>query len=271
MALNSGIAGEDHGSAAETNLSVVVPCYNDHDNLKLTLQSLSELFVEDEIVIVDSSRDKDQSADVIAASNLECRVIYHWLPAEGVYAAQNAGLEKCSNNWIQFLNAGDRLNAAGRAQISAAIGCNSDAKIHVFAQESGVDNTPKIVFHPTADSIWPHQSIVASVDVYDAIGPYDLGYRITADQMYFATARQTFGSEIHDFILTYYDLTGLSSSFSFSYAKELYGVWRALGHSVTRSIAKSYASPILGMITKSIFGDDLQIKIKKLLPRYSPK
>ncbi|MBL4873995.1 MAG: hypothetical protein JKY41_11565 [Rhodobacteraceae bacterium] len=102
----------------------------------------------------------------------------------------------------------------GRAQISKSIEGSPGIEINVFAQESGIDNAPSIAFSPRADSIWPHQSIVVLADIYRVAGLYDLKYKISADQIYLAIARQTHSWKIHAFPLNYYDLSGVSANFS---------------------------------------------------------
>lgn len=252
-------------------LSVVVPCYDDFENLQLTLNSLLELYEADEIVIVDSSKDPNSCRSLVESISLKCRVKYLWTKPEGVYSAQNLGISTANRNWVQVLNSGDRLSKNGRVQISKAIEGNSEVKIHVFAQESGVDNVPRVTFSPQADSIWPHQSLVVLGGVYQQSGLYDLSYKVSADQIYFANARREHRWKIQPFALTYYDLDGLSSNFSFSYSKELFAVWRALGFSVVTSFTKSFISPLLGAFVKIAVGSETQIKIKKLLPRYAKK
>lgn len=258
------------GSKVDT-LSVVVPCYNDFENLKLTLRSLSDLHETDEIVIVDSSESTSIGRGLVEAISLKCRMKYLWTKPEGVYSAQNLGISNAGGNWVQILNSGDSLSKNGRYQISKAVEENPEIEIHVFAQESGLDNVPSIAFYPRADGIWPHQSIVVSAQIYRKTGLYDLSYKVSADQIYFANARRMQKWKIHDFSLTHYDLSGFSSNFSFSYCKELYFVWRALGFSTIGSFTKSFVSPVLGTLVKFVVGTETQIKIKKLLPRYAQK
>ena len=257
-------------SAADT-LSVVVPCYNDLENLHLTLNSLLGLYETDEIIIVDSSENTSSCRALVSSTPLNCRVQYLWTKPEGVYSAQNLGISNTSGNWVQILNSGDRLTKNGRNQISKAIELNPDTEIHVFAQESGMDNVPQIAFLPQPDSIWPHQSLVVSEKIYQQSGLYDLSYQVSADQIYFANARRVYNWKIHVFSLTYYDLSGVSSNFSFGYSKELFAVWRTLGFSVISSLTKSFFSPALGAIVKIAVGPKTQIKIKKFLPRYAQK
>ncbi|MBL4873994.1 MAG: glycosyltransferase [Rhodobacteraceae bacterium] len=64
-------------SAADT-LSVVVPCYNDLENLQLTLNSLHDLNKADEIVIVDSSDNASSCRTLVDSTPLNCRVNYLW-------------------------------------------------------------------------------------------------------------------------------------------------------------------------------------------------
>ena len=235
-----------------------------------TLGSLrDELTEQDELVIVDSSQDRNRALGLLQEAGLKCHFRHVWTAPEGVYPAFNIGLRLATSPWVQIINSGDLLLAGGREQIRAAVQADPRAEIHVFALRAGDPQGANTVFRPSPEGIWPFQSIIAAATVFGKLGFYDESLRIASDQIYFARARTECPWRFHDFVLTQYDLFGISSRVSLKISRELYLMWRALGRTPLTSFLKGYAFPFLRLVTEKTLGVGLTNRLKfALLPRY---
>lgn len=91
-------------------ISVIVPCYNQAQYLDECLQSvLAQTYLHWECIIVNDGS-PDNTAEV-AAKWLEkdSRFIYVEKENGGLSSARNAGLQKASGEWLQFLDCDDTL------------------------------------------------------------------------------------------------------------------------------------------------------------------
>jgi glycosyltransferase involved in cell wall biosynthesis len=247
-------------------LCVVTPCFNDFAAFEGTLASLrGELCGGDELVVVDSSIDREIVPRLVAAAGLQCAVRTHWQPPRGVYAALNAGIEKARLSWIQIINSGDGLLPGARAQIARVLRDAPEVAIHVFRQQAEGDTVEPYVFTPNARSVWPHQSIILARRVHESLGLYDTRCRLTADQLFFAHARREFTYQFHQFVLTRYDVQGMSSVVSRAASRELYGMWRALGRGRLDSCIRAWVKPALRGLAQQVLGQGNTHALKRAL------
>lgn len=252
-------------------LSVITPCYNDFDNFESTLTSLrGELRQSDELVVVDSSTDRERARIVIERARFLGFVRYVWIPPSGVYGAQNRGLSEATGTWIQIINSGDQLLPYARRVIDEALAASPDIEIHVFAQQARGNEGETYVFSPTGQSVWPHQSIVVARHVYDALGPYPERFRYAADQIFFAEARKRRRWAIHPFRLTEYLLGGFSASVNFTHSREIYILRRLLGRGRFRSFNAAFVLPPARRLLEIFIGVNSTTRFKaKLFRHYS--
>ena len=226
----------------QDNISIIIPSFNDFSDFKKTFNSIQkQLTSSDEIIIIDSSDDSGRIELYLKNKNFNFKYCIVWIKPNGVYSAMNKGVELSSKNFIQIINSGDILLKGARPLISNAIKENFYKDIFIFEQLSGFEeNMPKrIKFTPTKDSLWPHQSIVASKKVYNKIGFYNESYNIVSDQLFFAEARNLFEFMIIKEPLTYYDLKGISSLASLNHSKELFILWKKMDRNLVYCLYKS--------------------------------
>jgi|GEM_PF-5523914 len=247
------------------SLSLVIPCYNDADAFSQTIGSISgELDTHDELIVVDSSNNRDLIQSVLALhKSLRCNVKYVWTPPKGVYEAFNIGLSHVSKSWIQILNSGDLYVPTARRMISETI-CNyPDYPVHVFGQIAIAKSSLTYSYFPEDQGIWPTQSVIARKSVHDAVGKFSVEYRIVSDQLYYADLRTRFSWKLHKSALTTYDLDGLSAAVSLRNSKELYVMWRALSQGIVNSFFRAYVKPRLRVILAKVAGPQSVILIKR--------
>ena len=252
-------------------LTVITPCFNDFKMFQATLDSLrDELDQCDELVVVDSSQDKNRARILLEKGGLKCQYRYVWTVPRGVYPAFNEGLRQSTSPWIQIINSGDLLLPGGRDQIRKAIQADHHAQIHVFALRAGDPKGANTVFRPSPHGIWPFQSIIASRAVFENLGFYDEELKVASDQIFFAFARRECTWRFHEFVLTQYDLFGISSRVSLKISGELYQMWRALGRNPLISFVKAYTLPFVRLAAEKAFGAGLINRAKfAILPRYT--
>lgn len=247
------------------SLAIIIPCYNDYNALIVTLESLKNNLIDvDEVIVVDSSPSNDEIKSILKGE-VDLNIQYRWTPPSGVYAAQNIGVKMSSSDWIQILGCGDLLMQDARGLIDRAISSSPEAKIHVFRQFTGLDGRPINILIPSDCGVWPHQSIVVSSDVYDEMGEYNETLKLVSDQLFFAKARKIFNWKIHDQVLTYYDLDGISSRVSLSQSREVYLKWRALGRGRFNSFFRAVVSPWSRLLLEAVLGKRTVARLKKFI------
>lgn len=253
-----------------STLSIVTPCFNDFEALQATLASLGpELRENDELLVVDSSTNATIAPRLLGEAGLRCRCRYLWSPPLGVYNAQNLGVQAATNLWIQILNSGDLFLPCARHAIDEAIAAHPDIDLHVFRQQTAGALDGIWVFAPDGTGIWPHQSIITRRTVHDRLGLYAEEYRLISDQLFFAQARRHCPWKLHTFVLTRYDLGGISSRASWRASHEHYTLWRALGRGRLASWTKSYLTPLLRVLLQRLVGKKWATSIKHaILPWY---
>jgi glycosyltransferase involved in cell wall biosynthesis len=88
--------------------SIVIPTYNQADELKLTLDSvIAQTFSDFEVLVMDDGSNDNTAAAV--ESFLDPRIRYQWAPNSGGPATpRNRGIDAARADWICFLDADDR-------------------------------------------------------------------------------------------------------------------------------------------------------------------
>lgn len=91
-------------------ISVIMPVYNKEKYFEAAIYSvLNQPFTDIEVIVVnDGSTDSSHALAKQIAEN-DKRVYLIDVPNGGVSKARNLGLSQAKGNWIQFLDADDRL------------------------------------------------------------------------------------------------------------------------------------------------------------------
>lgn len=91
-------------------VSIIVPVYNGAAFIPDTIESVRrQTHPNWECVIIDDGSTDDTAAVVKALIGTDNRFRYVWQPNAGLSAARNAGLERATGEYIQFLDADDVL------------------------------------------------------------------------------------------------------------------------------------------------------------------
>lgn len=234
-------------------ITYVIPTYNNFEDLINTLDSLlTECLDSDEIIVIDSSDNKEEVILLISKYKTMFKIAYHWIAAAGVYAAHNYGISNAKYSYISIINSGDFIVTGGRKYIADAIEKYEDIPIFVFSQlDNNVCGEP-LKFIPNKNSFWPHQSTLIHRSVYDHYGAYDIRFRVVADQIYLNRIRHFVKYRIIDKVLTINDVTGISSKIYIKNLVEYYKSRRIFGLSVFRSLIDGVLFPVLRVFVSSL-------------------
>lgn len=119
-------------------VSVIIPVYNKETYLSNTLHSVLNQEFQDLEVIAVNDGSEDRSLEIlrrIAAKDNRLRIID--IPNGGVSHARNVGLEHAQGEWIQFLDADDRMDNRYLAQaVPLAETQQADILFSTFVREN---------------------------------------------------------------------------------------------------------------------------------------
>lgn len=95
----------------DPKISIIVPCYNQGKFLDETLESvLLQTYTNWECIIVNDGS-TDETEEIAGKwTEKDTRYIYLYKENGGLSSARNAGLDRASGDYIQFLDADDSLN-----------------------------------------------------------------------------------------------------------------------------------------------------------------
>lgn len=127
-------------------ISVIVPCFNAAQFIPATLRSvLSQQGVELEVIVVDDGS-TDGSADVVANSFPEVKLLRQ--ENQGVAAARNFGLRHASHDWVAFVDADDIWLPGKLAAQCAILSLHGDARMAYTAWQVWSSDAPN------PDAVW---------------------------------------------------------------------------------------------------------------------
>ena len=178
-------------------ISLITVCYNAERTLPDAIESvLSQRGADVEYIVVDGGS-SDGSVDIIrsfepkfAALPRDARISYRWLsePDQGMYDALNKGIRMASGDIVGILNSDDMFeDASTLADIAAAFDDSVDA---LYADIRFVEGDRTVRYYSAGHwrpwmHNWgympPHPSVYIRRTIFDRLGLYKLGYRISAD------------------------------------------------------------------------------------------
>ena len=99
----------------KSNISVILPCFNDLKSLKCHVESIQNwIDVVQQVIIVDSST--DGSIDYLKKNLIFNHAEFHTLPP-GLYQAWNFGVARARAEYCYFSTVGDSITAEGLQQL----------------------------------------------------------------------------------------------------------------------------------------------------------
>jgi glycosyltransferase involved in cell wall biosynthesis len=197
-----GAAQAEVSGGASVTVSVVTVCFNSAKTIARTLESFfAQEHPAKELVIIDGDS-SDETLQIVASFPSEGVVVISE-PDRGIYDAMNKGLAAFTGDAVGFLNSDDRFKDAHAlgAVAETLAGCDiafGDLDI-VRCHERGE------IVRRWRTAPWrkgafrqgwmpAHPTFYCKREVIEAVGPFDLRYRVAADYDHMLRAM-----ELHDF------------------------------------------------------------------------
>ncbi len=203
-------------------LSVVTIVKDDHDGFLDTLESVtSQDLVGVEWVVIDSSSDTTEMADLLSRVPTSLVVTYVHEEPRGIYPAMNSGLSRCSGEYAYFLNAGDCLaDSEVLARVREALTAGpawAHGPVSIQEPDGSCVTTPRWDFQMEqkrsfAGGHFPaHQGTFARVEHLKRAGEFDTSYRIAADYAMFLKLSLVAPPLVLPFEIARFNAGGISS------------------------------------------------------------
>lgn len=171
-------------------ISVITVNLNNAAGLEKTISSvINQTYVDFEFIIIDGGS-TDGSVDVLKRNE---KSISKWISEKdnGIFNAQNKGIERASGNYCIFLNSGDYLVDENVLEKFSGLANGSD----IFYGDMYIDNgdgklvykrsSPKIsIKKMLTDTLWHPVSFI-SRDLFAKFGNYNEKFRIVSDYEFF--------------------------------------------------------------------------------------
>lgn len=183
-------------------ISVVTVCFNSAKTIGHTLESF---FAQDhkqkELVVVDGGS-RDETLKIVESFRANELVVISG-PDDGIYDAMNKGLAAFTGDAVGFLNSDDQFKDG--ASLSAIAATLANADIAYGDLDIVRCHKTRAVVRSWRTSAWrkgafrqgwmpPHPTFYVRRQVVEAVGPFDLRYRVAADYDHMLRAM-----ELHDF------------------------------------------------------------------------
>ena len=243
--------------------SVITVCYNEHKNIKRTLDSVVQQTCTDyELIVVDGGS-TDGTTDIIRQY---ADHIAWWCsePDGGTYNAMNKGVEHAKGEYVIFMNAGDWFYGKNVLETVKSAGLKTDViEGYVIRSDNGKrvrDKYTDIYAHIFADTL-SHQGTFVRHNLLLS-HPFDEKYKIVADWKLWIEILiiERCSYAFINTNIAYNDMTGLSSDPS-KVREEREQVYQEL-----------FPPHIVGLIHSYFKTNDLAlVKYANYLYRYSPR
>lgn len=196
------------------SLSVITVTRNNAAGLADTLASIAALqALPDEVLVIDGAS-TDITPDVLKRFRnvLPLRVLSE--PDQGIYDAMNKGLSLAHGDWLIFINAGDRMDAAFdvrhflsfvRGLKCAVVGIT----LQIWAGDAYVrpSKGPRLLRHLRSP---PHQGFFAPRAFY-ATERFTLDRPVDADRAWVLAAQRRWGTVFYPHVVASFELGGISN------------------------------------------------------------
>lgn len=216
----------------DIKITIITVCKNADRVLESTIKSVvSQTYRNIQYIIIDGAS-TDGTLEIVHKYQMNYPIICMSEPDRGIYDAMNKGIMMSSGDYIEFLNAGDKLYEATTVENIVDIMSEHKADIYygniIYLYSDNHTEIRKYgkwcskrIYDYTGDCI-NHQAIFASTDLLKET-PFDVHYKICADREWIMRARKMGASfKPLSIQVCYYSLdeTSVSISQKALYSKE---------------------------------------------------
>lgn len=201
----------------ENKLTIIVPTFNNHKDLEVTLDSIIEFTNLFDLIIIDSS----SYYPLNFKFKNEIYKFSKWVKPSGVYNAINTGVQLTKTKYLMTLNSGDTAESDKLINVINTYLIQDSFQVIIGCQNVSYKNI-NYIFRPSLKSLWPHQSVVYRKNLHDKIGLFNTNYKIISDQLFFEKIKiqKEIKIKFLNYSLTTYDVTGISSLMNLENIKE---------------------------------------------------
>lgn len=212
-------------------VSIVTITFNCKDELEGTIRSvINQDYANKEYIIIDGGS-TDGTLDIIQKYSEH---ITKWIsePDKGLYDAMNKGISYSSGDWIIFMNAGDWFakqdvirrvfdGVSYQDNVCVLFGDtlekNNESKVHFVIGENPFNLTHKDYIYGMT---FCHQSAFTRASELRRL-KFDISKKISADfDLFYKIYKEGLLFQHVDVIVSIYDISGVSSNFSYGKIKE---------------------------------------------------
>ena len=196
-------------------LSVITPTKNSEKTIARFLESFPQKLKDYiEIIIVDSFS-SDRTLQILKEYENTLNINFNSEKDSGIYYAMNKGVERCTGNYLLFLNSDDWLESRSLNEIIDLLQ-NTNFDVYTFMQKRWLSENKFVIDFPDLNNSiagpFPHQCIIISREVFNLCGPYITSYKICADYDFILRVLfQKFSTLRHPLMITNYSTSGFSS------------------------------------------------------------
>lgn len=167
-------------------ISIVTPVFNNEKYLEGTILSvINQTYKNIEYIIIDGGS-TDGTIDIIKKYD---RFLSYWIsePDNGIYDAQNKGINLSSGEYIAILNSDDWYFDNTVVERIATTITNSNGIDFIYANANIIKNTGNVIkFNSSINNLKyfnsiPHPSLFLKREIYLKLGGFNLRYKISAD------------------------------------------------------------------------------------------
>lgn len=173
-------------------ISIITVCYNSADTVRDTIESvLSQSYSDIEYIVVDGMS-TDSTLEIINEYRDRISTVVSE-PDRGIYDAMNKGIKLASGDFVGILNSDDIFYSADSIRelvefLTRNPDCAAVYSDLVFVDRERTDTVTR-KYSSKNFSVWkikfgfmvPHPTFYARRELFDRLGFYKLGYRVSAD------------------------------------------------------------------------------------------
>jgi glycosyltransferase involved in cell wall biosynthesis len=195
-------------------ISVVTVSFNSGKTIRRTIESVAnQTYDRIEFIVVDGGSKDDTLSIVDEYADVVSRVISE--PDQGIYDAMNKGIRAANGEWIHLLNSDDYY--ASPDAIESAVRFLDPTRTNYFWMWREAVDQPRVLqawkyarWRLFISAFLPHPTLIVSKAQYDAVGLYDVNFKIAADHDMILRLTKRWVGLLHDFPLTVMQQGGIS-------------------------------------------------------------
>jgi hypothetical protein len=187
-------------------ITLVTVVFNGEKFLEETILSvINQTYDNIEYIIIDGGS-TDGTIDIIKKYE---HAIDYWVSEKdkGIYDAMNKGIDLATGEWINFMNAGDKLLDLNQAKVFSK---SNKLRAYCFPVLNAHSDGSKVLFKGHLTN--PHQGIFYMLLIFKKIGKYE-PYKLISDRLYFDEMKSNNIELIYSSMaIAEFDMSGVSSS-----------------------------------------------------------